>query len=130
MEEKSYIPLLSELTKKLSQDPSGSRPGVIIESEGDGPDLEGRTLYKTDEIAIMEVFLPKGNILAEHMHDQKEWLICFHGKIKFQTEGHTDIMSTGSCKYLRVGQPHRSVALEDSRTIVITIPADPGFPNA
>jgi len=129
MEEKSYIPLLVELTKKLSPAPADNQPNEIIIGDGKTPPMIGRGLYKTDEIAILQVFLPKGNILPVHKHDQKEWLICFHGKIELRLDGEIMILSPGSCKYLPEGTAHESVALEDSKTIVVTIPADPGFPN-
>jgi quercetin dioxygenase-like cupin family protein len=129
MEEASYIPLLSELTARLSAAPSDNPPNIILTGYGGAPDMIGRSLYKTDEVAIMQVFLPKGNVLAEHRHGQREWLICFHGKIKFESRGEVQIMTPGSCRFMEIGQSHKSVALEDSRTIVVTIPADPGFPD-
>lgn len=127
--EGSYIPLLSELTARLSPAPVGNPPNEMILGYEGCPPMVGRPLYKTDEIAIMQVFLPKGHVFPAHMHEQKEWIICFHGKVEFKANGKTSIMVPGSCVFMDIGIAHESVALEDSKTIVITIPADPEFPN-
>lgn len=127
--EKSYIPLLSELTEKLSPAPADNPPNQLVIGYEGCPPMIGRALYKTDEIGIMQAFLPKGHVLPMHRHEQKEWIICFHGKIEFTTEGKTLVMTPGSCRFLDVGVEHESVALEDSKTIVITIPTDPEFPD-
>ena len=128
--EESYIPLLSELTAKLSHAPADNPPNEMIVEGYEGPPMIGRPLYKTGEIAILQAFLPKGNAMPAHKHDQKEWIICFHGKIEFTVHGETTIMVPGSCAFLDVGVSHKSVALEDSKTVVVTIPADPEFPDA
>lgn len=129
MEEKSYIPLLSELTAKLSPAPADNPPNELIIGYEGCPPMVGRALYKTQEIGIIQAFLPKGHILPMHQHEQKEWIICFHGKIKFTSGGKTQIMVPGSCRFMEIGEAHESIALEDSKTVVITIPADPEFPD-
>lgn len=130
MEEKSHIPLLSELTKRLSSSPFGNPPDQLIVSGASGsPDLIGTMLYKTKEIGIMQVFLPEGNILPQHKHNVKEWLICFHGRIKLSIAGNINIMVPGSCCFLPEGTSHESIALEDSKTIVVTIPTEQEFPD-
>lgn len=131
MDSESLIPLLSELTKRLSPAPADSPPNeLIIKGEDGSPDFIGRTLYKTNEIGIMQVFLPKGNVLPKHRHSVKEWIICFHGKIEMRTPDSVQIMGPGDCRYFEEGAPHESLALEDSKTIVITIPSEMEFPDA
>ena len=127
--EESYIPLLSELTAKLSRAPADNPPNEMVIEGTSGPPMIGRPLYKTGEIAILQAFLPRGNAMPEHKHDVKEWIICFHGRIEFTSDGETQILGPGSCRFLDIGASHKSVALEDSKTVVITIPADPEFPN-
>ena len=129
MNNKSYVPLLEELTARLSQAPADNPPNELIIGYEGCPPMIGRALYKTLEIGIMQCFLPEGHVLPMHRHEQKEWIICFHGKIKFTTEESTQIMEAGSCRFMKAGEAHESLALEDSKTIVITIPTDPGFPD-
>ena len=127
--EESYIPLLSELTARLSPAPADTPPNELIIGYEGCPPMVGRPLYKTQEIGIMQVFFPKGHHLPMHAHEQKEWIICFHGRIRFTTGDSTTIMEPGSCRFMEVGVAHESLALEESKTIVITIPADPEFPD-
>ena len=129
MGENSYIPYLSELTARLSKVPKGTPVYELVLGDGESPPMTGRALFKNNEIAIMEVSFPNGSVFPEHRHNEMEWLICFHGKIDFSANGETVIMEPGTCLYMPPGQAHKSVALEDSKTIVITIPAGPEFPD-
>jgi len=127
-EEKSYLPLLDQLTANLSRRPHGS-PGQIIYSTPSGLSIIGQALYKVPEVAIQNVFLLAGADFPGHTHNEKEWLVCYEGRLKFECGGEETFMEPGSCRFIAEHEQHTVTAIKDSRVIAITIPASPGFPD-
>lgn len=95
----------------------------------DGTELTGVAMYKSEEMAVQRNHIPAGMTFPVHTHGEKEWLICYHGKLKFTMDGKESLLEAGSCRFIPVGETHKIEAIEDSSVIAITIPASKDFPD-
>jgi len=109
---------LEELTSRLQFSRLIDREGAdYSEIKTEKGSLIVLGLFKNDFIAVARAFASKGTICPNHTHeDSVEWMCVYYGKIKvtFDCDKEDVIVEF----------------LEDTWTLVITIPPDGSFPDA
>ena len=126
---------LNKITKEL-KDLSYLRldkttPGDISYLDESGKEVcKGYYLYKEGYVAVQQAFIKKGNILPNHSHKEKEYLIVYKGKIKVTINNQEQkTYNTGDCVYFQPHTLHCVEGLEDTWMIGITVPASEVYPN-
>lgn len=88
-------------------------------------------LFNKPGIAVAEGFMSKDTIFPLHSHENsKEFFILYKGAMSIICEcGTKHDLTSGSMCVIDKKQLHTIHVKEDCRFVVITIPADPIFPN-
>ena len=86
-------------------------------------------LMHIPEIAVSKTVISKGAGFTDHRHSMTEWIIVFSGKLQFTMEGKTGDLLPGEGVKITAGTKHSALAIENTKIIAITIPADPTFPK-
>lgn len=137
----SKIHKLRELTKELPALPTLgnhrvnniSSPLKLIRYDmGEGIIGWGYPLYKTPEMAVQRVFMPKGSVFPQHIHKVTEWVITINGCYELQDCPQAGKKFKGKdIAIFEPGEPHGGIILADTWILCITIPADmEGYPDA
>ena len=129
------IDKLKELTNGLPEIPrlehlvKGSATGTVEYSVEGGYSF-GVNLLNRPEVAVMELFIKKGTGFPEHMHeDEMEWGVIYSGKLEVVVDGEKTIVNPGEAGTFGKGHVHSTIALEDTRCIMISIPRIAGYPT-
>ena len=107
----------------------------LIEEEKNGhieyvAGARGDALYKDKDAGIQMLTLKKGDPFPGHVHETaKVWLIIITGSASVWVSGEETILGPRDHIAIESGQYHYWGALEDTRLIAISIPADEGYPN-
>ena len=83
------------------------------------------TLFKTDQIELLRLILPKGKRLPRHRAPGPIIVQCLEGAIGVTALGYTTLLSSGQLMHLESQQAHSVVAVEDS-SVLLTIVFEPG----
>jgi len=86
-------------------------------------------MLNVDDVAVVNTNLRQGDYAPKHVHDVKLWIIVYRGKVKITTSEGTDVYKTGDYIFLDAGEEHSILALENSWTVTVSVPADPSFPK-
>jgi len=108
--------------------PSGSVPNVITWKGG----CCGTGLYKTDDIAVVHAYLPKGAILDWHVHEASvECIFVYRGSCVFELKDHgIHKIGRGERLIIPVGISHRVIDTpKECEMIGLTHPADEAYPD-
>ena len=90
----------------------------------------GFNLLSRPEVGVMELFVSKGTSWPVHVHQhEEEWGIIFKGKLEVVLDGKTQILGPGNYTHFRKGEPHHSLALEDTWLIAVAVPKIEGYPE-
>lgn len=120
------LPSLSDLLKNGTTE---ANPVRYEMKEGIG---WGYPLFRSAELAVQRVFMPKGATFLPHTHFVKEWVFTTTGCYKLKDcpqEGKE--FSSGMLAIFEPNEPHGGVMLENTWILSLTIPADmEGYPNA
>jgi quercetin dioxygenase-like cupin family protein len=88
---------------------------------GDALSSQSSALFKTDQLEVMCLVLPLGSSLPVHAVAGEITVQCLQGVIEFGTPGHLQKLQTGQLLYLRGGEPHSLLALEDACVLVTIV---------
>ena len=118
----SRIFRIDELTRKLNGDPTK------IVYKVDGGEVTTKGLMKKAEVGVMDVLIPAGATFPMHVHDEKEIVAVYLGRLRIQTMNGKDIwVEVGDTYIMPAGVQHNAIAEIETRLIAITIPADKGY---
>lgn len=88
---------------------------------GDAVSSQSSALFKTDQLEVMRLVLPVGDSLPLHAVAGEITVQCLQGVIEFETPGHLQKLRAGQLLYLRGGEPHSLLALEDACVLVTIV---------
>ena len=101
--------------------------GQLIDIQPLGPRLDeahSNALFKTSQLELMRLVLPRGKGLPEHAVPGAVTIQCIEGEIELQAHGRTQHMRPGQLVYLAGGEPHALHALQDASVLLTLL-----FPN-
>lgn len=131
MSEKFSVEALMERTKALptlSHLVGGTYNGVIQYETERGTSF-GIPLRREAALAVQIVFMCAGTLVAEHVHDETEWLLVYQGRLRLHLGNETEEYGVAEGRSIEPSLPHQSEALEDTWMLCATIPAAEGYPN-
>src|SRR4029078_9866244 len=92
-------------------------PGEIIGVRPLGDDFETaqtKTLFKTKDMEVIRLVLPKGKELATHSAPGEITVQCIEGRASFSASGRSCELLPVTLLYLNSGEPHSVQAAEDT----------------
>ena len=75
-------------------------------------------LFKTQELEVMRLVLPKGKSMPMHKVAGDITVQCLEGAILFHSDGTDQTLAAGGMLYLAGGVQHRLTAIEDACALV------------
>lgn len=75
-------------------------------------------VFKTDELEVMRVVLPKGKTVPAHKVAGDITVQCLEGSIGFTSNGDTQVLAAGEMLYLAGGVSHSLTGIEDASALV------------
>jgi len=75
-------------------------------------------VFKTNELEVMRVVLPKGKTVPAHSVAGDITVQCLEGSIGFTSDGSTQVLAAGEMLYLAGGVPHSLTGIEDAAALV------------
>jgi quercetin dioxygenase-like cupin family protein len=88
---------------------------------GDALSGQSSALFKTDQLEVIRLMLPTGRSLPVHAVAGEITVQCLQGVIEFGTPEHLQKLQAGQLLYLRGGEPHSLLALEDACVLVTIV---------
>lgn len=84
------------------------------------PEVERQSvaLFKTNELEVMRVVLPKGKSMPAHKVAGDITVQCLEGSIRFNSEGKEQVLAVGDMLYLAGGVVHSLTGVEDACALV------------
>ena len=128
----SNIETLRSLTNKLVdfEDMVEERgPGFIEINTLTSGICNAFNLFNTDSIAIAKVSGSEGAIIANHDHNEKEWIILYEGECDIYFGKNCKKLFPGDFVHIEPGTSHYVVFIKDSKCIAITFPAAEAYPK-
>lgn len=96
---------------------SGEPVSVLPPATAPG-DRQTVALFKTHELEVMRVVLPKGKSMPAHKVAGDTTVQCLEGSLLFSSEGKDQTLAAGDMLYLTGGVVHSMTALEDACALV------------
>lgn len=88
---------------------------------GDALSSQSSALFKTDQLEVLRLVLAAGGALPLHAMAGEITVQCLKGVVEFGTSEHTRELRAGQLLYLRGGEPHSLLALEESCVLVTIV---------
>jgi quercetin dioxygenase-like cupin family protein len=85
-------------------------------------DVISRKLITGEKAMVAQVFLKKGAVVPEHVHENEQITCILEGALKFELEGREVVVAKGEVLYIPSNVPHRAVAMEDTLDLDIFSP--------
>ncbi len=82
----------------------------------------GRKIIAGEKAMVAQVFLKKGAVVPEHVHEAEQITYILQGALRFQLEGQEITVHAGEVLRIPSNVPHRAVAVEDTLDIDIFSP--------
>jgi quercetin dioxygenase-like cupin family protein len=73
-----------------------------------------RKIISGDKAMVAQLFLAKGAVVPEHVHESEQISCVLEGALKFELEGKEVVVGKGQVLRIPSNVPHRAVALEDT----------------
>jgi len=96
---------------------SGQPVGVMPVANASGL-RQSEAVFKTNELEVMRLFLPKGKSMPAHKVAGDITVQCLEGSIGFTSDGATQVLAAGEMLYLAGGVPHSLTGMEDALALV------------
>jgi len=111
---------------------NGHNESDIVYYEMGSTRIKSTGIYKTDNIAIAITEIPAGSRFPIHKHDgTKEYFMIESGELTITfKDKHDVIVKKGECFIIEANDEHGVYTDIDTLCVMITMPADRGFPNA
>jgi quercetin dioxygenase-like cupin family protein len=81
-------------------------------------DSASTALFRTDDIEVMRLVLPKGKSVPEHHVEGEMTLQCLEGTIEIRSRDKTQQLQAGQMLYLFGHTPYSLAALEDASLLM------------
>ena len=98
--------------------------GEIANLQPNGGDVlsgQSTALFKTDHLEVIRLVLPTGRSMPLHTVAGEITVQCLQGVIAFETPGQVQQLQAGQLLYLRGGEPHGLLALEDACALITIV---------
>src|SRR5262250_2989725 len=82
----------------------------------------GRKIVTGEKAMVAQVFLAKGAVVPEHVHESEQITYILEGALRFELEGTEVVVVKGQVLRIPSNVPHRAVALEDTLDLDIFSP--------
>lgn len=95
--------------------------GQLIDIRPLGPRITAsvsNALFKTPQLELMRLVLPRGKGMPEHSVPGAVTIQCLEGAIELHAHQKTQTVKAGELVYLAGGEPHALHALEDSSVLL------------
>jgi quercetin dioxygenase-like cupin family protein len=105
-----------------------AQPGQVIDARPLGPALAGaRTtaLVKDEDLEILRLVIPRGKEIPTHKARGAITVHCLEGRVAFTADDVARELGPGELIYLRGGQPHSVLGLDDA-SLLVTLVLPPG----
>lgn len=89
----------------------------------------GWCLMDIPEINVSRWFSSNGSIFPQHSHEEREWLVCYQGKMQVIFSDSVKTLRAGSYVHVKPGAIHSMEFVEDTWYIAVIIPSDLSFPH-
>ena len=89
--------------------------------DGEAPLSQSTALFKTAQLEVIRLVLPKGRSMPLHSVAGETTVQCLQGRIEFTVPGQVQTLQAGQLLYLRGGEPHSLMALEDACVLVTIV---------
>jgi len=96
---------------------SGEPVSVLPPADSAG-ERQSVALFKTNELEVIRVVLPKGKSMLPHKVAGDITVQCLEGSICFNCEGKDKVLAAGDMLYLAGGVVHSLTGLEDACALV------------
>jgi|SRR6185312_5181285 len=100
-----------------------AQPGQVIDVRPLGAALastQTNTLIRTTEFEVIRLIVPSGKQIQEHKAKGDIVVHCLEGEVAFTVAGSTQNLHAGELLFLRTGEPHSVMGIEDS-SILLTV---------
>lgn len=104
-------------------------PGEVIDIRPLGDkllDAASIALFRTDDVEVMRLVLPRGKSIPEHYVQGEITLQCLEGVVEIQALDMTLRLQTGELIYLHGNTPYAIVALENASLLMTMLRKDEG----
>ncbi|HEY0847692.1 MAG TPA: cupin domain-containing protein [Noviherbaspirillum sp.] len=104
-------------------------PGEVIEIRPLGDkllDAASIALFRTDDVEVMRLILPKGKSIPEHHVPGEITLQCIEGVVEIQALDKTQPLQAGELVYLHGNTPYAMYALENASVLMTMLRKDEG----
>jgi quercetin dioxygenase-like cupin family protein len=90
----------------------------------------GFNLFKCKDIAVSRWFFSSGSVLANHTHQEKEWVIVYNGEMTIYYDNNIcNTIGNGESCIIEPNTNHSCVFTKNTWCIGITYPATDGYPG-
>ena len=88
-------------------------------------------LLKTLKVAVLDLHYEPGSRFCSHTHDEQEFVVVYGGHFFLDLDGDIHRVNVGETLYIPGGSIHDAWTEDEyCDQIVITVPANPEFPDA
>ena len=94
------------------------QPVSVLPSANAPGDRQTVALFKTQELEVMRLVLPKGKSMPAHKVAGDITVQCLEGSIRFHSDGKDQLLAVGDMLYLAGGVVHSLTAMEDACALV------------
>lgn len=104
-------------------------PGEIVDIRPLGDKLlDGASiaLFRTDDVEVMRLVLPKGKSIPEHVVPGEITLQCLEGVVEIQAFDKAQHLQAGELIYLHGNTPYAIVALDNASVLMTMLRKDEG----
>lgn len=104
-------------------------PGEVVDIRplgGKLPDAASIALFRTDDVEVMRLILPKGKSIPEHFVPGEITLQCLEGVVEIQALDKTQQLQAGELLYLHGNTPYAIVALDNASVLMTMLRKDEG----
>lgn len=92
---------------------------------GDALSSQSIALFKTSDLEVLRLMLPRGHTVPEHAVEGDVTVQCLEGVIEVGMAPTVQRLCPGQLMFIQGGQPRRLLAIEDG-SVLVTIALKPG----
>jgi quercetin dioxygenase-like cupin family protein len=100
------------------------QPGEVVNLHAKGADaVSGQSvaLFKSEQLEVLRLVLPTGRSMPMHSVPGEITVQCLEGLIDFETPAGIQRLQVGQMLFLRGGEPHALLAVEDASALITIV---------
>jgi quercetin dioxygenase-like cupin family protein len=78
-------------------------------------------LFKSEQLEVIRLVLPTGRSMPMHAVPGEITVQCLEGLIDFETHGGTQRLQAGQMLFLKGGEPHALLGVEDASALITIV---------